>query len=173
MSNPESQAELANCPFCGCAMHIGSTRDWHKLYGPHDDDCVFIDDYAMIVPASDEPRAAMVRDWNRRAALPPVAAVSGAEQAAPRPSVAVVPDGWISVSDKLPDLVNGEIVYVWASWTGAGDWLQEPKQGLARYIPTLGWQPLGNLGYDWNVTHWQSLPAPPKVVAAAPKPQGE
>lgn len=68
MTHPESQAELAACPFCGCAMHIGSTRDWHKLYGPHDDDCVFIDDYAMIVPASDESCAAMVRDWNRRAA---------------------------------------------------------------------------------------------------------
>lgn len=51
--------------------------------------------------------------------------------------------------------------YVWACWEGASGWSQKPKQGLARYIASLGWQPLGCMGWDWNVTHWMPLPEMP------------
>jgi len=75
MSNPESQAELAACPFCGGAARIESNRDWHKLYAMHDDDCVFdADDVALIYPAQPGYLLEIAAMWNRRAALPPVAA---------------------------------------------------------------------------------------------------
>ncbi|MES3022729.1 MAG: DUF551 domain-containing protein [Pseudomonadota bacterium] len=71
--------------------------------------------------------------------------------------------GWISVADLLPTIANNE--YVWASWTGAGDWQHEAKQGLARYIAGMGWQPMGSMGWDWDVTDWQPLPAAPARAA--------
>lgn len=65
--------------------------------------------------------------------------------------------GWISVKDRLPQSDQ----HVWASWTGAGNWFHEAKQGLARHVDKLGWQPLQSMGWDWRVTHWMPLPAAP------------
>lgn len=62
---------LAPCPFCGGAMRVQSNRDWHRLFGDHDDDCVWgQDDAVMMVPAQPDQLAAMVHAWNRRDAGP-------------------------------------------------------------------------------------------------------
>ena len=66
-SNTEMVSDILPCPFCKAAMRIESNRDWHRLMGDHDDECVFIDPETMTVPATDEQRAIMVNDWNRRA----------------------------------------------------------------------------------------------------------
>jgi len=66
-------------------------------------------------------------------------------------------DAWVSVEDRLP--ANDQ--YVWASWTGAGNWNHDAKQGLARYVDGLGWQPQQSTGWDWVVTHWMALPQSP------------
>lgn len=60
---------------------------------------------------------------------------------------------WISVDERLPDSPKE---YVLAHWKGAGDW-----SGLARYIPSMGWQPLGAMGSEWHVSHWIPLPPAP------------
>ncbi|QAV22011.1 Lar family restriction alleviation protein [Proteus hauseri] len=59
--------ELKKCPFCGCDASIRSTRSWHFLEAEHDDDCIFETGSVIQVPASDEQRELLVRDWNRRA----------------------------------------------------------------------------------------------------------
>lgn len=69
---------------------------------------------------------------------------------------------WIPASEKLPPRDE----YVWASWDGAGNWHHDAKQGLARHIDGMGWQPMHSMGWDWRVTHWMHLPA-------APQPAGE
>jgi hypothetical protein len=61
--------DLLSCPFCDAVMTIESNRDWHRLKGNHDADCVFeTEEEAMMVPATDENLAWMVAAWNRRAA---------------------------------------------------------------------------------------------------------
>lgn len=60
---------LRACPFCACAVRIESNRDWHRLVGDHPDACVLWD-AELAVPATDEQRAALVEDWNRRAEAP-------------------------------------------------------------------------------------------------------
>lgn len=66
-SNTEQMvSELLPCPFCKAAMHIESNRDWHRVMGEHDEECVFLDPETMMVPATDEQRELLVRDWNRR-----------------------------------------------------------------------------------------------------------
>ena len=47
-------------------MRIDSNRDWHKLVGDHDPDCVFEEDPVLTVPAQPEQRAWLVEIWNRR-----------------------------------------------------------------------------------------------------------
>lgn len=60
-------SELLPCPFCGGVARIDSNRDWHRLYAAHSDNCVFdADEPAMMIPATEEDRAQMVDDWNRR-----------------------------------------------------------------------------------------------------------
>lgn len=64
---------------------------------------------------------------------------------------------WIDPTNSLPP----DYQYVWASWNGAGNWNHDPKQGLARHIAGMGWQPMHSMGWDWHVTHWMPLPAAP------------
>lgn len=59
--------QLKACPFCGCSMSVRSNRDWHRLVGDHDEQCVFVEEETMMVPATDEQLAVVVADWNRRA----------------------------------------------------------------------------------------------------------
>lgn len=75
--NNSSAPELLPCPFCGGAARIESNRDWHKLRGDHDDDCVFVEPVTLQVPATDEQLAALVADWNRRATQEPADRVQG------------------------------------------------------------------------------------------------
>ncbi|MCK5643880.1 MAG: hypothetical protein KAJ19_23995 [Gammaproteobacteria bacterium] len=64
-----TQEDLATCPFCGTEMYIESNRDWHRLKGDHDDECVFeIKEEAMTVSATKENLAWMIAVWNRRSA---------------------------------------------------------------------------------------------------------
>lgn len=76
--------------------------------------------------------------------------------------------GWVSVEDRLPDSDPDQ--RVWATWTGAGNIELGPRQGEARFVASMGWQPIGHMGWDWNVSHWQPLPALP---AAPVQPEGE
>lgn len=76
--------------------------------------------------------------------------------------------GWISVEDRLPD--SDPDKRVWATWTGAGNIELGPRQGEARFVASMGWQPIGHMGWDWNVSHWQPLPALP---AAPVQPEDE
>lgn len=69
---------------------------------------------------------------------------------------------WISVADELPEHAEDEAATVWATWTGAAGFAQgTPRQGEARYIKSMGWQPHGCMGWDWIVTHWMPLPPLP------------
>jgi hypothetical protein len=81
--SPTESVELANCPFCNCAMRISSNRDWHRLQGDHDDSCIFIEEDTLVVPATAEQRATMVADWNRRAAPSPAAQFGTSQIASP------------------------------------------------------------------------------------------
>lgn len=66
-SNTEQMvSELLPRPFCKAAMRIESNRDWHRVMGERDEECVFLDPETMMVPATDEQRELLVRDWNRR-----------------------------------------------------------------------------------------------------------
>ena len=59
--------KLAACPFCGCEMHIHSNRDWHRLNGEHEVDCVFDQDEPILTyPATDEMLAELIECWNKR-----------------------------------------------------------------------------------------------------------
>lgn len=85
-----------------------------------------------------------------------IAMLAAAPEATAQPAAAPL-GGWISVNDRLPPS-NQE---VWASWNGAGNWNHDPKQGLARHVDSLGWQPMQSMGWDWKVTHWTPLPPAP------------
>lgn len=58
--------DLAPCPFCGGEVRITSNRDWHKLTGLHDENCLFDDDYVTMVPATDENKTWLIEAWHRR-----------------------------------------------------------------------------------------------------------
>lgn len=59
--------DLLSCPFCGTEMYIESNRDWHRLKGDHDNNCVFeIEEEVMMVPGNEEGLAWMIATWNRR-----------------------------------------------------------------------------------------------------------
>lgn len=91
-SNTEGVSELLPCPFCKAAMRIESNRDWHRVMGGHDDECVFMDSETMMVPATDEQRELLVRHWNRR--KQPAAQHQG------KP-LASVPDGYCIMPNRL------------------------------------------------------------------------
>ena len=62
-------AELEACPFCGCSMRLESNRDWHRIFGDHDESCPFDgQDETLMSPATDDQLALLYRDWNRRKA---------------------------------------------------------------------------------------------------------
>lgn len=75
---------------------------------------------------------------------------------------------WISVEDRLPD--SDPDKRVWATWSGAGNIELGACQGEARFVASMGWQPIGHMGWDWNVSHWQPLPALPAAPVQEPKP---
>lgn len=92
-SNTEQMvSELLPCPFCKAAMHIESNRDWHRVMGEHDEECVFLDPETMMVPATDEQRELLVRDWNRRK--------KSAAQYQGEPAAAI-PDGYCLMPRRL------------------------------------------------------------------------
>jgi hypothetical protein len=59
--------ELKPCPFCNCKMALESNRDWHRIVGEHDEECMFLERETCMVPATDDQLAIAVNDWNRRA----------------------------------------------------------------------------------------------------------
>lgn len=69
---------IKNCPFCGGEMSVKSNKDWHQLHGTHAVDCVFDDDAALIVPATDDQMLSMIKSWNTRATPPEVVALVAA-----------------------------------------------------------------------------------------------
>ncbi|HHR7486604.1 TPA: dATP/dGTP pyrophosphohydrolase domain-containing protein, partial [Salmonella enterica subsp. enterica] len=75
------------------------------------------------------------------------------EQSAP-----VIPDGWISCSERMPDSKTG--VLVAREFGRKGDW----RMKWATYIP---WHPDTNDGWlipgaSWKPSHWMPLPEPPQ-----------
>lgn len=67
MTNSPNNIALRPCPFCGCAMAIESNRDWHRIVGDHDEECMFVERETCMVPATDDQLQAAQKDWNRRA----------------------------------------------------------------------------------------------------------
>lgn len=65
---------LLPCPFCGCAMHIKSNKDWHRPIGEHDEDCEIVE-HDSFWPATPECLNMLISSWNRRCR----AALSNAE----------------------------------------------------------------------------------------------
>jgi hypothetical protein len=58
--------ELKPCPFCGCAMRISAVaRDWWRLDGDHDADCM-LRSSETDVPQTPDQLEALRADWNRR-----------------------------------------------------------------------------------------------------------
>lgn len=61
-------AEPMWCAHCGCAIRIESNRDWHRLFGDHDEECLYEpDEEVLMYPATVEGKATMLQAWNRRA----------------------------------------------------------------------------------------------------------
>lgn len=86
MADPDKmERELLPCPFCGADMELVSNRDWHRVLG-HVDGCIIECEDAMT-PATDEQRALLVADWNRR------------------PSLLTAPPGYVLVPVELIDAV--------------------------------------------------------------------
>lgn len=72
----------------------------------------------------------------------------------------VIPDGWISCSERMPDSKTG--VLVAREFDRKGDW----RMKWATYIP---WHPDTNDGWlipgaSWKPSHWMPLPEPPQEV---------
>lgn len=64
------------------------------------------------------------------------------------------PDGWIPVSERIPD--GSEEVLCAKEFDGPGDWRQKVGYRLAGKWTVYG--------ASWTPTHWQPLPAAPKEV---------
>jgi hypothetical protein len=59
--------ELNACPFCACKMSLSAiARDWWRIAGDHDDECI-LHDKEYDSPQTDEQRHALIAAWNRRA----------------------------------------------------------------------------------------------------------
>ncbi|KAE9794107.1 DUF551 domain-containing protein, partial [Escherichia coli] len=69
---------------------------------------------------------------------------------------AAIPDGWIPVSERMPD--KGTDVIVATQFFGPGDW--RTKIG---HINSDGMWHI--YGASWTPTHWQPLPSAPKQEA--------
>jgi hypothetical protein len=68
-AEPKPLNDLLSCPFCDVKMRVESNRDWHRLKGDHDDECIWdTDEDVLMVSALEENLAWMVAAWNRRAA---------------------------------------------------------------------------------------------------------
>ncbi|HDI8433991.1 TPA: DUF551 domain-containing protein [Escherichia coli] len=72
----------------------------------------------------------------------------------------VIPDGWISCSDRMPDTKTAVLVAV--EFDRKGDW----RMKWATYIPG---HPDANDGWiipgaSWKPSHWMRLPEPPQEV---------
>ncbi|EMW8213547.1 DUF551 domain-containing protein [Escherichia coli] len=72
----------------------------------------------------------------------------------------VIPDGWISCSERMPDTKTAVLVAV--EFDRKGDW----RMKWATYIP---WHPDANDGWiipgaSWKPSHWMPLPEPPQEV---------
>jgi len=58
--------DLLPCPFCGCEMHVDPVaRDWWRLYGYHDEDCMLYEQ-RHDAPQTDEQKALLIAAWNTR-----------------------------------------------------------------------------------------------------------
>jgi hypothetical protein len=67
----EISKELAPCPFCDCQMRIESGRSTgHRIYGEHDQKCVFPRNSSTANTDSDHPdeKLRLIAEWNTRAA---------------------------------------------------------------------------------------------------------
>jgi len=69
MNIEQERADLLPCPFCGCSMSMSAVaRDWWRVAGDHDDDCILYDQ-RHDAPQSDDQKQALIEAWNSRAAL--------------------------------------------------------------------------------------------------------
>ena len=66
-------------------------------------------------------------------------------------------NNWISVKDRLPEIIKDFPVLTWSRWA-------EEHIICISYDPELGWMS-DNANYmreGIDITHWQPLPEPPK-----------
>lgn len=76
------------------------------------------------------------------------------------------PERWRSVAEDVPPPLSPSgrsSREVWASWSGCAFAPMDRAEGVARYVPGLGWYVDGGSGHDWNVTHWKPLPKGPTL----------
>lgn len=59
-------AELRECPFCGCGVHISLKNGWYVIGGDHAANCVLLSEKIRYVDRGDEGQM-LVADWNTRA----------------------------------------------------------------------------------------------------------
>lgn len=66
-ANAGTSIQLKECPFCGCAMHLESKRDWHHVKGEHAQDCVLgARTPQLSYLASDTNILAIAEQWDTR-----------------------------------------------------------------------------------------------------------
>lgn len=158
-----SQAEpddsgLLPCPFCGSpAEHYpdGDMEGYIIMCGNKNGDCN-LQTFGFTTPEEAE------KAWNTRAAIPqtgnfrenPISSTNNFRKIADTSTNSpVIPDGWISCSERMPAQDDWVLIY-----SKHGEYLAGQVQG--EYVELND----GTLSWLGSALHWMLLPEPPQEV---------